>query len=230
MTKGQNSRAKSKRKVAKPKRTGGQSSSTMRSQVPAAYGAQVSYSGPVIRTLHTGGQVAHNSGSLVTVMSAGTAGTENPGTASFNVRNSTNLPWLANMGQLYAKYRVLYAHFTWEPIVGTNVNGEICMALLYDQAELAVSSLPIARLMNTSNSIWSPVWKPSSQPMKLDASQMALKWYLSGTTTGVAAGNMQTPFVVAYCAQSSSVNTALGRIMVRYGVEFIEPIDPAINQ
>jgi len=151
------------------------------------------------------------------------------GTVFFNVRNATQLPWLATMGPAYSKYRVLMAKFTWEPVVGTSTNGEICMALLYDQADPAAGSLSIARLMQTSHSEWQPIWKPSARPVQVDVGKMSLKWYLSGAAAGVAAGNLQTPFALAYAAQAQPTSTNLGRIMVEYIVEFTEPIDPAVN-
>jgi hypothetical protein len=103
------------------------------------------------------------------------------------------------------------------------------MALLYDQADPAASSLSIKRLMQTSRSEWGPIWARSKQPVVVDVSRMSLKWYLSGATAGVPAGNFQTPFALAYAAQSSATSTNLGRIMVQYVVEFIEPVDPTVN-
>lgn len=162
------------------------------------------------------------------VLSSSTSGNEVTGTVNFNVRNAVQLAWLSTLGTIYSKFRVLEACFAWEPIVGTSTNGEICMALLYDQADPPAATLTISRLMQTQGSSWSPIWKPTTT-VTADVNQMSLKWYLSGTSGGVAAGNMQTPFTLAFAAQSSLTSTFLGRVMAWYTVEFIEPIDPSLN-
>ncbi|UHS71715.1 MAG: capsid protein P3 [Sobemovirus sp.] len=211
------------------KKTKGQNLSTRivtRGSTPEAEFSQIEYLGPRMSTY---GDIspAKNSGSLIRVTSAATAGTEVSGTVLFNVRNATELPWLSGQGVRYSKYRVKYAHFTWEPIVGTSTVGEICMAMLYDTAD--TSNLTIERLMQTKGSIWGPIHKPSKKPMCYDASRASVPWYISGTTSGVAAGNLQTPFQIAWAAQSSLVSTTLGRIMAEYLVELTEPVDPMIN-
>lgn len=171
---------------------------------------------------------AKNSGSLIRVTSSATAGAEVSGTVNFNVRNATELPWLSGQGERYSKYRVRYARFTWEPIVGTSTVGEICIAMLYDAAD--VTNITIERLMQTKGSVWGPIHALSKKPVCYDANHAALPWYISGITPGVPAGNMQTPFTIAWAAQSSLVSTTLGRIMAEYLVELTEPVDPVINK
>nr|2IZW_A Chain A, RYEGRASS MOTTLE VIRUS COAT PROTEIN [Ryegrass mottle virus]2IZW_B Chain B, RYEGRASS MOTTLE VIRUS COAT PROTEIN [Ryegrass mottle virus]2IZW_C Chain C, RYEGRASS MOTTLE VIRUS COAT PROTEIN [Ryegrass mottle virus] len=195
---------------------------------PAAMGTQITYRGPQVVTQYGDITPAKNSGSLVRVTSSATAGTEVSGTVLFNVRNATELPWLSGQGSRYSKYRVRYAHFTWEPIVGSNTNGEVAMAMLYDVAD--VTSITIERLMQTRGGTWGPIWSPTRKRLSYDPEHASLPWYLSGVSSGAAAGNIQTPFQIAWAAQSSLVSTTLGRIMAEYLVELTDPVDVTINQ
>lgn len=217
---------KSKRKKKKGRQQNQPTRIVTRSSTPEAVYSQIEYRGPQITTY---GDIspAKNAGSLVRVTSSATASTEVSGTVLFNVRNATELSWLSGQGQRYSKYRVKYARFTWEPIVGTSTVGEICMALLYDTADVA--NLTIERLMHTSGSIWGPIHAPSKKAVCYEPRHASLPWYISGTTGGVAAGNLQTPFTLAWAAQSTLVSTTLGRIMAEYLVELTEPVDPTIN-
>lgn len=188
----------------------------------------IQYRGPQLFTQYGDISPAKNSGSLVRVTSASTAGNEVTGIVLFNVRNNTELPWLFGQGQRYSKYRVKQAHFTWEPIVGTSAVGEVAMALLYDVGDVA-ANVTIERLMQTKGAIWGPIWNPSKRRLSYSPEHASLPWYISGATAGITAGNTQTPFQVAWAAQSSLVSTVLGRIMTEYVVELTDPVDVSIN-
>lgn len=189
---------------------------------------QVTYRGPRIYTQYGDIAPAKNSGSLVKFTSAATAGTEVSGTVNFNVRNATELPWLSGQGARYSKYRVKWAHFTWEPVVGSGTAGEFAMAMLYDVADAA--NITVDRLMQTQGGTWGPIWCPSKRKLSYDPAHASLPWYTSGVSSGTPAGNMQTAFSVAYAGQSTLTNTFLGRIMAEYLVELTEPVDVTINQ
>jgi hypothetical protein len=201
-----------------------------RSSVPAGVVSERFYLGPRLRTLPSGKvTTVRNSGSLIKVTSSSTAGAEVAGVIKFNARNAVDLPWLSGIGRQYSKYRVISARFSWEPVVSTTVSGEICMAMLYDIADINTANFTIDRLMQTEGSRWATIWSPLKSPVVADVSRLALKWYLSGATSGTAAENLQTPFQLAFVAQSSSVSIPLGRVMAEYVVEFTEPVDTTVN-
>ncbi len=195
---------------------------------PAAIGSVMVYNGPRIHSLN--GRLptkVENAETLLGITSSATSGAEVAGTINFNVRNATNLPWLSGFGQRYQKYRVLKCTIEFLSIVGTSTSGDIAIAILYDQSD-TVTTPNIGQLLRTDGCKHSQIWN-NMPAVEVDVRHFQQPWYLSGTTTGVASGNQQTPFMVAYSAQANATTTLLGRVLCKYIVEFVEPIDIAIN-
>ena len=194
---------------------------------PAAIGSSRRYVGPQISVMSGAVSRVRNVEFALNIVSSATAGTEVTYSINFNVRNATELGWLAGFGQRYQKFRVVSAHVKFLSAVASSVNGDLAIGLVYDSAD--TTGVGIGTLMRTAGSIHSQVWR-DSPPVKADVKRMALPWYISGTTTGVASGNQQTPFTIKVAAQSTAVSAVLGRLSVDYVIDFTEPVDPLINQ
>lgn len=102
------------------------------------------------------------------------------------------------------------------------------MALIYDQAELVAANWTIDRILKTYQAKSSPLWSVSDHVV-YDPQNAAKPWYISGTTTGVAAQNLETPVAIVYGLYSNSIGIGAGRISIKYDVELIEPISPVAN-
>lgn len=169
-----------------------------------------------------------NCESVVALTSSTTANAETPGVIELSARTAA-LPWLRQLGALYAKYRLKNLKITYEPYCPTSVGGQVVFALVYDENDATLANLTVARLLQTYRNVRTPVWSTCA-PSAYDAQRAAVPWYVS--KTGPAAStlaNLSVPCWLVFAHFSPSVNTPLGRFMAHYSVEFIEPVAPDLN-
>lgn len=159
---------------------------------------------------------------------SGTANLEVINFINIDVRNSTQLPRLAQIGQAFSKFRVNKMTAAYTPEIASNISGAIAMALIYDSADVVAANWSIQRILATDKAVKSSLWT-KSPPIKYDNRLAAKPWYISGTTTGVGAQNEQTPVTIVYGYYSNTVNIPSGRIDVHYEVELVQPISPQAN-
>lgn len=157
-----------------------------------------------------------------------TANTEVINFINIDVRNTTQLPRLSQIGQAFSKFRVNVMRACYTPEIATNISGAIAMALIYDSADVVAANWSIQRILATDKAVKTNLWS-KSPPIRYDNRLAAKPWYISGTTTGVGAQNEQTPVTIVYGYYSNSVNIPTGRIDIHYDIELVQPISPQAN-
>jgi hypothetical protein len=175
------------------------------------------------------GAIVENCESILTLTSNVVPDTEQVGSIELSAR-SNSLPWLSQMGALYSKYRVLSMTVTYEPYCATTIGGQMVMALVYDENDSDPGNLSANRILqvggNTRNSVWAP-----SAPTRYDASRAAYPWlYSKNNPASNTTANLSVAAWLVYSIFSSSSITGLGRVMVHYKVELVDPVSPQLNQ
>lgn len=195
--------------------------------VPAAFGNPQRVARPKIVSTPRG-TIVENSESLALLTSSGTSGGELVLSIPLHVR-SASLPWLTQVGALYSKYRVLSMSIRYEPVCATTIGGEIAHAIVYDENDSETSGLSISRILQIAGNQRCPVWSPSALVM-YDKSKAAQPWYYSQVNPPASTvANLSVAGWGVFGYQSSAVSTALGRVMVHYRVELVDPVSPLSN-
>ncbi|ALF95244.1 coat protein [Potato necrosis virus] len=155
--------------------------------------------------------------------------------------------WLANIGDLYSKFRWISCSVIYIPKCPTSTQGSVCMAIVYD----AQDTTPTSRLQLSQcyQSITFPPYAGyggasalnsrssggESLVSTLDVSRVDKKWY---STIGNAAftsltsidKNQFCPATALIASDGGPATaTAVGDVFMRYEIEFIEPINPTLN-
>lgn len=147
---------------------------------------------------------------------------------NIDARNSVIFPRLAQIGATWSKFRLASMKARFKGEVGSATNGSFAMALIYDAADQVVGNWTIQRILATHQSQMTSIWG-SSLSVTYDPKNAALRWYISGVTTGVGTQNIQTPVSIVYGFYSNSVSLPIGRVHIDYDVEFTEEISPSSN-
>lgn len=170
--------------------------------------------------------------------------------AAFNNALIPSLPgWLAQLSDLYSKYRWRTLRIIWIPKCSTATSGTVGMAVTYDRQDALPTSLD--QLSQTNRAILYPPYAgyggasllnsrtPSGESIYIDVdiSRFEKTWYnviQTGTLTALATA-VQTMYVPATLQVVSDDGptvvggTPAGDIYFQYEIEFIEPINPAMN-
>lgn len=200
---------------------------TMMVAAPVAKAMVGSMRGPRTRSTPNG-VIVENSESVAALVSNTTANAESVGVTELSVRTGT-LPWLRQLGSLYAKYRFKSLKITYEPYCPTSVGGQVVFALVYDENDSNAVDITVARLLQTFRNARTAVWS-SCAPIAYDPKRAAIPWYVSKPNPAASTlANLSVPCWLVFAYFSPAVSTPLGRFMAHYVVELIEPIAPDLN-
>lgn len=155
--------------------------------------------------------------------------------------------WLANVADLYSKFRWVFCHVVYIPKCPTTTSGAVVMAFNYDRND----ALPAGRqqLSQTHKAINFPPYAgfdgasfmngggkgDSAIYLTLDTSKLDKPWYptmslATFTALAVIDQNQFCPASLVYGLDSGpAVATPAGDLFMRYAIEFIEPINPGMN-
>lgn len=157
--------------------------------------------------------------------------------------------WLAQVADLYSKYRWLKATIIYIPKCPTTTSGSIVMALNYDRNDAAPTTR--GQLSQTYKAINFPPYAgydgavflnstngqgaQTALYIDLDVDKLDKPWYptiSSGTFAGLGVLD-QNQFCPASLIVGSdggpTAATPAGDIFIKYSIQFIEPINPTMN-
>lgn len=156
--------------------------------------------------------------------------------------------WLAQIGDLYSKFRWRRLRIIYSPKCPTTTSGSVVMAFTYDRNDGApVSRTQLAQSYKAINfppyagydgaSALNTPFKPNPGAIyiDLDTTRMDKPWYPTISTAAFAAlaiidQNQFCPATLVLAADGGPVAaTPAGDIFIQYEIEFIEPINPTMN-
>lgn len=196
------------------------------SSAPVSLGVTASVPSPVLKTVG-GSVIVRNRETILELVSSATSGTDVTGRLALSAWNPSVLPWLANIGPLYSKYRVLALDVIYEPYCPTTIGGEVAAVLVYDENDSSV--ITPQTILQTQGNQRCPVWGPSA-PVKYDKARAAYPWlYCKFNPAATTVANLSVAAWLIYSYFSSAESTRLGRFMCEYIVELTDPISPNLN-
>lgn len=153
-----------------------------------------------------------------------------PGTAEY--------PWLRNLASLYSKYRVHKYEVSYVSTAGTLVDGSVAVAPFYDAEDALfwVNNYGYVELLASQGAVVGPVygqtlgdsWGKGSMTVTIDTNlaHAARPWYVvQERTLGDIAQENQSNFAyIGWRLSGASVSGGVGNIMVRYDIEFLNPV------
>lgn len=155
--------------------------------------------------------------------------------------------WLAQVSDLYSKYRWKRCSLIYVPKCPTTTSGSVTMALTYDRNDAAPTSRSQlsqsyrainfppyagydgAAYLNSGNGSNSAIF------IELDVTKLDKPWYPTISAAAFAALGVldQNQFCPSSLVTASdggpTTATPAGDIFIKYAVEFIEPINPTMN-
>nr|ASA69346.1 29 kDa coat protein [Tobacco necrosis virus D] len=155
--------------------------------------------------------------------------------------------WLANIADLYSKWRWISCSVVYIPKCPTSTQGSVVMAIVYDSQDTTPTTR--TQVSQCYQSITFPPYagyggasalnhkgsSGESLVSTLDTNRVDKKWY---STIGNAAftaltsldKNQFCPATAIIAGDGGPVAaTAVGDIFMRYEIEFIEPVNPTMN-
>jgi hypothetical protein len=172
---------------------------------------------------------------------------------AFNTSNSALIAaapsWLAQVADLYSKYRWLKCTLIYVPKCPTTTSGSVVMALTYDRNDAAPTTR--AQLSQSYKAINFPPYagydgavflnstggqgSQTALYVDLDVTKLDKPWYPTISSAAFAALGVldQNQFCPASLVVASDggpvAATPAGDVFIKYTVEFIEPINPTMN-
>lgn len=170
--------------------------------------------------------VVRNEEPMAFISSAATANLEVIGALPLSAA-SASLPWLAQIGSNYSRYRFRSLQCWYEPICSSTTPGQITLVMVFDENDIdAVTS---TNILQTEGNRKASVWDRTDL-VKYDPTRAQLRWYvIKNNPANTTLANISVPAWLLFAAFSSQVNTGLGRLMCRYEVEFDSAIAPAMQ-
>ena len=170
--------------------------------------------------------VVRNEEPMAFISSAATANLEVIGALPLSAA-SASLPWLAQIGSNYSRYRFRSLQCWYEPVCSSTTPGQITLVMVFDENDIdAVTS---TNILQTEGNRKASVWDKTDL-VRYDPQRAQLRWYvIKSNPANTTLANISVPAWLLFAAFSSQVSTDLGRLMCRYEVEFDSAIAPAMQ-
>lgn len=172
---------------------------------------------------------------------------------AFNTTNSALIAaapsWLAQIADLYSKFRWIKCTIIYVPKCPTTTSGSICMSLVYDRNDAAPTTR--TQLSQTYKAINFPPYAgfdgavflnstggqgaQTALYIDVDVTKLDKPWYPTISSAAFAAlgvldQNQFCPVSLVVASDGGPVAaTPAGDVFIKYVVEFIEPINPTMN-